>query len=173
MYNFLSKNGQTIATVLGAIIVVVFIAIAVGSVPEGLGPDTFKENNVPLGTEAKLAKLEEIKSFDFGLYATYALLAFAVAAAVILSLIYFVTNFSLQTLKGMLPVIVLLVVFLIVYSSYNPDTSDVYQVLAARKKYDVGASESQMVSGALTTSLFALGAAVVSLVVMEVLNFFK
>jgi hypothetical protein len=173
MYNFLSKNGQTIATVIGAIIVVVFIAIAMGSVPEGLGPDTFKENDVPLPTEAKLAKLEEIKSFDFGLYATYALLAFAVAAAVILSLIYFVTNFSLQTVKGMLPVLVLLVIFFIVYSSYNPDTSDVYQVLAARKKYDVGVSESQLVSGALTTSIVALGGAVVSLVVMEVLNFFK
>lgn len=173
MYNFLSKNGQTIATVLGAVVSVAFILMAVTGAPEGLGPDTFKENNVPVPAAEALTILEGIKSFDFGFYITYIFLAVAVGAAIILSLVYFVTNFSLKSLRTLIPIIVMAIIFFAIYSSYNPDVADVYQVKLARNAFGVSNGQSQIISGAITTAIFSLAATAISLVVMEVLNFFK
>ena len=67
----------------------------------------------------------------------------------------------------------MLVIFFVVYSSYSPDASDVYKVKVARDAFGVGDTQSQIVSGGITTVGYALAAACISLLVAEVVNVFR
>lgn len=172
MYKFLSKNGVTVAAVLGGVISIAFLVIASSSVPEGLGPDYLKDASGPLMGDALLSKLEGIGSFDLGFYATYAFLILAVAAAVLLSLIYFVTNFSVKSLRTLIPILVLIVVYFIVSSSFDP-TADSYVVKSAIKKFGVSTGESKIITGGIYAAGVALASLVASVVITEVVNIFK
>lgn len=172
MYKFLSRNGQLVTWIVGAVIVVAFFGTAFNA-PDTLGPQIFKDGTTPLPASEILDKLVNIHYFDVGFFATYALLGLAVAATLLLSLFNFVRNFSMDSLKNMIPVLVILVVFFIAYSTYQPEISDAYAVKKARVDFEVGANASQIVSGGITAALFALGAAFVSLVVLELFNFVK
>jgi len=173
MYNFLSKRGTLIATVVGGVLSILFLLTAVNGVPEGLSPDIFKDGATPRPTSEVVGILAGIKAFDIGFYTTYIFLALATAAAIILSLINFAKNFSLNSLKSMLPVVVLIIVFFVVYSTYQPDNSDVYAVKSVRKVFNVDNNASQIVSGGIWSAGFGLLAALASLAVMEVINIFK
>ncbi len=175
MYNFFSKNGQTLSFVIGIAISAIFvIMIITGMNGRVLSSETFKgDDGVVMDAPQVLEKLETINLFDFGFYATYALLIIAVAAAVLLSLFYFFMNFKVSALKGLVPIIVLFIVFFVVYSSYSPDTSDIYQVKVARDLFGVGDTQSQIVSGSISAVGFGLAAACISLVVAEVVNIFR
>lgn len=174
MYNFFSKNGQTLSFVIGIAISVVFVLMIItGMNGRELSADTFKDGGVAMEAPQVLETLETINLFDFGFYATYALLITAIAAAVLLSLFYFFMNFKVSALKGLVPIIVLFIVFFVVYSSYSPDESDVYKVKVARDLFGVGDTQSQIVSGSITAVGFGLAAACISLVVAEVANIFR
>ena len=174
MYNFFSKNGQTLSFVTGIAISVIFVLMILTNMNgRELSADTFKDGGVTMEAPQVLETLQGINLFDFGFYATYALLITAIAAAVLLSLFYFFTNFQVSALKNLAPILVLFVVFFVIYSSYSPDESDVYKVKVARDLFSVGDTESQIVSGGITAVLFGLAAACVSLVVAEVVNVFR
>ncbi len=173
MYKFLSKNGLTVAAVIGGILSVAFLAIASSSVPEGLGPDFLKDSSgKPMGITELETTLDGVTSFDVGFYVTYVFLGLAVAAAVLLSLWYFATNFSLKSLKTLIPIIVLAVVFFVVFSSYGVD-ADSYSVKKVAKIFEVSDGDSKIISGGITTAIFALFATVGSIAVTEVINLFK
>ena len=140
MYNFFSKNGQTLSFVIGIAVSVIFVLmILTGMNGRVLNSDTFKgEGGVAMETPEVLQTLEGIKMFDFGFYSTYTLLIVAVAAAILLSLLYFFMNFKVSALKGLAPILIMLVIFFVVYSSYSPDASDVYKVKVARDAFGVG-----------------------------------
>jgi type III secretory pathway component EscS len=173
MYKFLSKHGQTVAFVIGvgvSVLFMLFIFIDLGG--KELTSETFKTDGVPMEGAQLMETLEGIKAFDFGFYATYALLILSIVAAVVLSLLYFLTNFQLSALKDLVPMLVLVVVFMVVYNSYDPDT-DAYLVKVARDTFSVGDVESRIVSGGITTSIFALFAAFASFIVAEIVNVFR
>lgn len=173
MYKFLSKNGLTLAAVIGGVLSVAFLAIANSTVPENLGPDSLKNDaGKPMGLGDLETYLDKISSFDVGFYSTYVFLGLAVAAAVLLSLWYFVTNFSLKSLRTLIPIIVLAVVFFVVSSSYGVD-ADSYTVKTVAKTFEVDSGDSKIISGGITTAIFALFATVASVAVTEVINFFK
>lgn len=174
MYNFLSRNGLSISFILGFAIVVIFLGTAMSSMGDAvIDGEMFKENGVAMGAAQAEVVLKQTKLFDFGLYATYILLVVAVVTAILLSLAYFFMNVTLNSLKSLLPIIVLAIVFFIAYTTYSPDLSDVYAVKTARNQFGVENGASQLVSGSITVSLFALAATVVSLAATEIYNMFR
>lgn len=174
MYKFLSKNGQILSFAVGIVISLIFVmTILTNMNGRELSADTFKENGVAMEAPQVAKTLEGITLFDFGFYATYGLLIACIAAAILLSLLYFFMNFKVSALKGLVPIIVLLVIFFVVYSSYSPDASDVYKVKVARDAFVVGDGASKIVSGGITTAGFALAAAFISFIAAEVVNIFR
>ena len=174
MYKFLSKNGQIISFAVGIVISLVFLMTVLSKVgDQELSADTFKENGVAMETPQVVETLEGITLFDFGFYATYGLLIVSIAAAVLLSLAYFFMNFKVSALKGLIPIIVMAIIFFVVYSSYNPDASDIYKVKVARDAFFVDDGASKIVSGGITTAGFALAAAFISFIAAEIVNVFR
>lgn len=174
MYKFLSKNGQLLSFVVGIVISLIFVvSILTGIGDRVMNADMFKDGGgVVMSTSEIKDVLDSVSIFDFGFYSTYVLLTVAVAAAILLSLWFFVTNFSVKALRNLIPIIIMLVIFFIVYSSYSADT-DAYLVKVARDAFSVGDNESKLVSAGITTALWSLVATVAVAVVVEIVNFFR
>lgn len=170
MYKFLTKNGQLIALVLGAVISIIFILIVLSaSSTEGLGADTFS-NMEMADVKAQLASLTQ---FDFGLFATYALLVITALIAVLFGLYHFVMN-AIDNPKSVLQTVIMIVGILVLFFiARGMAPADSQAVLSAREEFQVNDSQSGFISGAITTTVIVILLAVVTLVVAEVRNAFK
>lgn len=156
MYKFLTKNGQLLAFGLGVLVTILFLVIIFA----GLG-----EYNM-------LSKEEQFQSsiFNFGLAASIALTVLAGVAAIAWGLFQMVTN-PKGSLKGLIGIAGLVVVFLIFYAMATPETSGpVYKVLL---DFGVTDTQSKLISGSLSTALILAIGAAVAFVVSEVINLFK
>jgi hypothetical protein len=144
MYKFLSKYGQAIAFGIGAfLILLVFILNA------GVSQDT--AINFELGSGLVLLVIGVIVLIGFGLFHT-------------------LTN-PRESLKGILGVAALLVVFAIIYFAATPESSgDLYQT---RLDFGVSDGQTKFISGAISTALILIGGAALAFIVSEVSNFFK
>lgn len=177
MYKFLSKNGQLLSFVVGiALSVICLISIFAGIGDRVISAEMFKDGGgVVMSTSEIKNVLDTVNIFDFGFYSTYALLILAIAAAILLSLWYFVRNFEVKALRSLVPIIVILVIFFIVYSSVDPDM-DAYAVKVARDNFGIGenlSNESQIVSAGITTAGWTLLATFASFIIAEIVNVFR
>lgn len=170
MYKFLTKNGQLIALVLGAVISIIFMLIILSaSTTEGLDAETF--TNMELAdVKAKLASLTQ---FDFGLYATYALLAATALATLLFGLYHFVRN-AIDNPKSVLKTVIMIAAIIVIYFvARGMAPADSQAVLDARSQFNVNNGQSGFISGAITTTLIVIALAVVTLILAEVRNAFK
>lgn len=156
MYNFLVKNGQSLAFIIGIGITILFFVFVMG------------------GMEAFSALPEEKQDttsiFNFGLQSAIGLGIIAFVLWIAFSLFQTVTNLK-GSLLGLIGAAVLVVIFLIAYNTGTVETSG--PVYEAMVKQNVSDSNSQFISGGITTALILAGAAALSFIVFEVLNFFK
>ena len=155
MYNFLSKNGQLLAFILGLVITAIFMF----SVFSGL--DTF---NALAEDQRGTTNI-----FNFGLYAAAGLTAFAAFAAVVASLFQTLSN-PKGALKGLVGMAAIAGLYFVGKSFAGADSSGVTRVI---KEFAVTPGQSGWIDGAIGGGLALLGIAVAVFVISELLNFFK
>ncbi len=157
MYNFLVKNGQRLAFGLGLVIAVIFFAIA----SSGL-----EEFNM-------LSKEEQATTsiFNFGLSATIFLV---IATAVLMlgfGLWHVATNFK-GSLKGLIGLAVLVIVFFISYSTASGEATGAI-ARAAEKVGGLSPNQLKFVGASISTAGILIGLATLGLIASEVRNFFR
>jgi len=156
MYKTLTKNGQLFAFGLGLLLTIAFL----GSIFSGL--DTFNG----LSKEARY----ETGIFDLGIYAVTFLTFLCFLAMIGFGLFQVVTNLK-GSLKGLIGVAVLLVIFGIAYSTATIESGPFWDRLI--KEFNVSDGANKFITGAIWTCLFMIGVAVVTFVLSEIRNFFK
>jgi hypothetical protein len=157
MYNFLVKNGQLVAFLLGVVITVVFLI----SVFSGIG-----EFNM-------LAEEEQLSTtiFDFGLKATVVLIIVTAISMLLFGIYQVATNFR-SSLKGIIGLVVLIIVFFVTYSAASGEASGAVAE-AADKAGGLTPGNLKFISGAITTALILIALAAASFVLSEIRNIFK
>lgn len=166
MYKFLTKNGQLLAILLGVAVVAIYLI----TVFSGLGAEGYSVGD-DLNQIMKDAPEGEKPGFDFfnlGLGLTIALIGLAALAAVVFGLWQLITS-PKQSLKGILGVAAIAILFFAFYSSANPEMADP-EIL---DKFNVGEGASKFISGGIWTTLILLGASFAIMILGEVLNIFK
>lgn len=162
MYNFLTKNGQTIAFSLGVVIVVLFLI------------------NIFTGLSDFEALPEEQQAstgiFNFGLTGAIALTIIAAVAMVLFGLYHIVTNFR-ASLMGLIGIAVLAGIFLVAYSTDSGEVTKYIQPSIDKFK-DAGngtlsTNNLKFIGGGISTVGILLAIAVGSFVIAEIRNLFK
>ncbi len=157
MYNFLARNGQTLAFGLGALLTIIFYL----SVFSGLEKFNMQAREDQWTTNI----------FNIGFYASIFLTAVCLIAAVAFGLIQ-MANSPKAALKGIVGVAGLLGIFFLIYSSVDP-TAAPADVQAVEQQFEVTAQQSKFISGAIITTVVLASAALVTFLVFEVINLFK
>lgn len=157
MYNFLVKNGQLVAFLLGVVITLVFLV----SVFSGIG-----EFNMLSEEEQDATTI-----FDFGLKATVVLIIVTAAAMLLFGIYQVATNFK-SSLKGIIGLVVLIIVFFVTYSAASGEATGAVAE-AADKAGGLSAGNLKFISGSITTALILVGVAAASFVLSEIRNVFK
>ncbi|MEL6718757.1 MAG: hypothetical protein AAFO82_13030 [Bacteroidota bacterium] len=157
MYQFLSKNGQTIAFGLGILLTAIFLISALGGI----------EQFDMLGKEEQY----QTTIFDSGFWSVIILTIICFAAAVLFGLGQMLGNFK-GALKGIIGIAALAAIFFIIYSSVDP-TADSASVMKEVENFNVTDGQSKFISGALVTTIVLSLLALATFVVFEIINLFK
>jgi uncharacterized membrane protein len=156
MYNTLSKKGQLLAVGLGVFSLLLFL------LPVFSGLAEFNS----------LSDEDQINSgiFNTGLRITLLLIIVSVFGWISFSIFQMATNFS-KAKKGLMGLLGLLILFFILYSTSEAETSGPLKAVA--EEFALSDGSSKLVSGAIkTTAVLGFGA-IIALVVSEIRNFFK
>ncbi|MCB0649754.1 MAG: hypothetical protein KDC85_00610 [Saprospiraceae bacterium] len=169
MYNFLNKHGQTLAFGLGLVIILIFII-------NGFPKASALESQLGMAlSETKAEDRVGMNFFNFGLYASIALIAVAALAMLIFGVVQIATNFK-SSIKGVVAFAALIVLFFVLKSTASGDATG--SLVGAIDKFkDSGAiftanTLKGISAGILTAGVLILAAAV-SFVYSEVSGFFK
>lgn len=171
MYSFLTKNGQTIAFVVGVVLSLIFVILVMThSLTADLGPESFS-NKTP-GESADL--LSKLTQFDFGLYVTYVLMAVTAIAAIGFGLYQFITTLIDSPMNAIrtIAIIVGLIVFFFIGKAIAPSV-DSKSVMAAAESFGVTEGQRGLISGGINLTLIVILVAVGALVISEIRNLFK
>lgn len=156
MYKFLTRNGQLLAFGLGVLITVVFLISVLPNLEE------FNAQGVD---EQKLTNI-----FNSGLASVIALTILGAAAAIVFGILQTFTNLK-ASMKGLIGVGILLVVFFVAYAMSTPETGG--PLLETIREFNITDGQSKFISGALLTTLILIGGAAAAFVISEIRNFFK
>lgn len=158
MYSFLTRNGQTVAFGVGLLMAIIMVV----SISGGVGDwSQIGEND--------MARYDTT-IFNFGMYAAFALMALAAAAAVLFGVYHLATN-PKGALKGILGLVAVIALFFIIYSSADPQPEMLEKM--AKLDFNVTPGQSKMITGSIWTALILAGLAVAATAVSEIINFFK
>jgi len=162
MYNFLNKNGQLFAFLLGAIATVIVVVSIITNANKHLldSPDA-----------AKMApEIASTGILNAGMTITTILLFVAIAAVVIFGLLQLATNFK-SSLKFIIGFAVLIILFFVLKGSAEHET--VGKIAETMQTFNIneGLSKgiSAVIKGTVAMSIVAIG----SVVVFEIINLFK
>lgn len=163
MYNFLSKNGQLVAFLVGVVLVLIFLAMAVPSAGDYYF-DTMDD-----------ADIFGVDIFNFGILAAIALAALC-AVGMILFGLYHVASNPKGSIKGILGVIAIVGLMFLFYTmaSGEPDHAT---IAGAVEKYETS-SEGRFISegnlkwigSAIRMGLLMAGLAFAALVIMPIIS---
>lgn len=165
IYNFFSSKGQTVAFMLGLLVVAIVLGMAIS----GIGSAGYT-----MGTDLnEVLKTNENETFGFFNPAVM------LPAFMVLVIVGFIAIFSLRNLisdpKGSLKFLVgfavVLILFFILYSTSSAETSGVMGKL--HDEFNVTESASKLISAGIMTTLILLGAAVVLMIITSIYNMFK
>ncbi|HMR88646.1 MAG TPA: hypothetical protein PKD51_10855 [Saprospiraceae bacterium] len=161
MYNFLVKNGTAVAMGVGSLVTLIFI----GTVWAGLSSSGYDTS-----TDLMAVDYKNFNGFNVGIYLTIVLSVIAILlmlGGVILDLI----QNRKTSMKMVIGIIALIVVFIVLYSTATFDTGGKWDALNA--EFKVGEKASKFISAGIWTCGILLVISVLSIVVSEVKNFFK
>ena len=162
MYNFLTKNGQTVAFLLGVALVGIFlINVTTGMASfEALAEDQQAETGI----------------FNFGLSGAIVLVIVAAIAMLLFGIYQVVTNIK-GSLKGIIGLVVLGAVFFIAYNSASGEPTPFIQ--GAVDKFEaagngiISAGNLKFIGGGISTVVILVLIAVAAFVLAEIRNLFK
>ncbi|MEM1327834.1 MAG: hypothetical protein AAGI23_17875 [Bacteroidota bacterium] len=157
MYQFLSKNGQTLAFGLGILLTAIFLISAFS----GIGEFNMLQEEQQWQTDI----------FNIGFYAAIALTIVCLIAAVLFGLAQMVGDIK-GAIKGIAGIALILVVFFIIYSTVDP-SADSAGVMKEVKEFGLEPGQSKFISAAIITTIALSLIALVTFVVFEVINLFK
>ena len=157
MYKFLTKNGQLIALLVGAVIAIGSLLIILGGVDE-------------FNTLSKEEK-GTTTIFDFGLKAAIALIIIAAAAALLFGIYHLATN-PKGAVKFLAGLVVLGVVLGATYAM-SANFAAGPKELAAIEGGKLTAGASQWINAGIKTTLGLLGGGALILILLEIRNLFK
>ena len=165
MYQLLAKKGQLFAIVLGVVVCAIFL----GSVLSGLSSGGYS-----LGDDLnQIMKNNPDQTFDFfniGLWLTAALIIIALVIAVIFGLWQLISA-PKQSMKGIIGVAIIAVLFFALYSSAATDADSVIKPVL--DKFFITDNLSKLIGGGIMTTAILAGVAAASLVLFEIYNLFK
>jgi hypothetical protein len=163
MYKFLTKNGQSISFIVGALLVVASYALIVTSVDY----ETFTAMDADgIKDKARYG----FGLFDFGIGVTALLIAIGAILMLGFGLFQSITNIkgSLGAVAGLA---LIGIIFAVGYSTTQLETSG--SVYDAAMKFELGDSTRKFVGGSIMTGVALIGLASLGIVVSEIRNFFK
>lgn len=163
MYKFLTKNGQTISFIVGAVLVIAFYALIVSSGDY----ETFTAMDADgVKDEARY----EFGLFDFGIGVTVFLIFVGAIAMLGFGLFQSITNIkgSLGAIAGLA---VIGIIFAIGYSTTELETAGA--VYDTAMKFELEDATRKFVGGSIITGVAMIGLATLGIVVSEIRNFFK
>lgn len=164
MYNFLTKNGQTVALLLG----ILAIAIFLGSVFSGISSDPAIDLSTDLN---KYDGKSDIAFFNPGLGITIGMVLLAAALAIVVFGIINLIKFPKGAIKFGIGLVVLAAIFGGLYATSVMESAGKLGEL--HERFSITENVSKFISGGLKTTLGLAGVAFVSMVVLEVVNLFK
>ena len=156
MYRFLTKNGQTLAFLLGLVITVIMFVSIFG------GLDTF--SSIPEDDPSRY----DVPIFNFGIGISMVLTVLCAAVAVLFGLVQFISN-PKGALKGLIGIAVIIALFFIIYNAADPSVPKA----GLLEEFSISDDRSKFISGAVATSLILVAVAAVATLISEVVNFFR
>ncbi len=161
MYKFLTKNGQTLAFGLGALVILIFLATVV------MGAGDFSA----LPDEEKY----QTGIFNFGLVGAIVLVILTLIILVAFGVLHIFDDFK-GSIKGLIGFGILALVFIIAYSTASGEPSP-YIKNAMDKWAESGSiitpNNLKFISGGITTAVVLVFGAGLAFIFSEVRNFFK
>ncbi len=164
MYRLLTNKGQLFAIILGVLVVVIFL----GSVFSGLSNAGYT-----MGDDLNAIMKTTDQTFDFfdlGLQLTLVLIVIGLLSAVLFGL-YQLISAPKQSIKGIIGMAVIAILFFALYSTAGTDVDSVIGDVIA--KFGVTDNTSKLISGGIMTTLILLGLSLASMLLFEVYNLFK
>ena len=162
MYNFLTKNGQLFAFLLGAISTIIVVGSILGNSNKALldNPEA-----------AKMApEIANTGILNTGLNITVMLVVIALGAAIIFGLLNLVTDFK-GSLKFIIGFAVMIIAFFVLKSTSDHET--VGKIVETMKEFNVGEGLSKGISAAIKGTIGMAIVAVGSMIIFEIVNIFK
>jgi len=163
MYKFLTKNGQTIAFAVGAVLVIAFYALVVGD----KNYETFTTMDMDGVKDPERMKFT---LFNFGLVSTVALIAIGAVLMFGFGLFQAATNIK-GSLGAIVGLAVIAIIFAVGYSTTQIETSG--PVYLSAQKFVLTDGVRKFVGASITTGVTLIGLATLGIVVSEIRNFFK
>ncbi len=156
MYNFLTKNGQLVAFVVGTLISLAFYAMVNSGLEEFTALDLAKDP-------------ERFKTtiFDFGLQTARVLTGLGAILILLFGLYHTATN-PKSAIKFILGIALVAIVFAIAYNMAGGEVKESWTT-----DFGVTPGISKFVEGSIFTTLALIGITVAIFVLGEVRNFFK
>ncbi|MEL6122481.1 MAG: hypothetical protein AAFQ02_00210 [Bacteroidota bacterium] len=165
MYQLLSKRGQLFAILLGVAVSAIYLITVLG----GLSSNGYSASD-DLVAVLKNNPEQKFGFFDLGLQLTLALIVIAVVAALLFGIWQLVTNIK-GSLKWLIALAVIAIVFFAIYSSADTDANSV--IGPTLQEFNISDNVSKLITGGLFTTLILAGLALVSGVLLEIYNIFK
>lgn len=164
MYKFLVKNGQTIAFLLGVVIVAIFVV----SIFSGIGAfDEYSDSKYETGI------------FDFGLYGAIFLIIVTAFAMVGFGVFQILSNLK-GSVKGLIGFGVLVLLYLVAYNTSNGDLNALEpSIKGAIEKFEssgngiITSGNLKFIGGSITTVGVLVAVAALAFIVAEIRNLFK
>ncbi len=161
MYKFLTKNGQTLAFWLGVLITIIFLATVISNVGEF---STLPEE-----------QQDETTIFNFGLAGAIALTVIAALSMLIFGFYHIASDFR-GSIKGIIGLAILLVVFFVSYSMASGEPTPYIQ--GAIDNFEQGGAEFttnnlKFISGGISTAVALVAVAAIAFIFAEIRNLFK
>ncbi len=166
MYKFLSSRGQTLALVLGLVVIAIFL-ISVMTGLSGQGYDMSTDlNGLPDEAKAK------IDFFNPGLYLTTGLAILGGVLAIVFGIIGII-KFPKSSMKAIIAIVVLLIGFFIFYSMSATEFGAGSKMSELIQKYSLGDSTVKFIGGGINITILLALLSLVLMVVFEIKNAFN
>lgn len=163
MYKYLLRNGVLVGSLLALLAIIIAVIPIIG----GLGDFDM----LPDDTRVR-AVAEEGDIFYTGIYVTYVLLGMAVLAVIFLG-IWGIFKDMKSSMKGVIGFVLVLVFFGILYAMAGTDAVGSLKETVENPEFGITDTIFKLVSGSINGTIFLLVAAFLTIVAMEIWNFFK
>lgn len=165
IYNLFVNNGTRGAFLLGALIILLSLVL-INSGLSGAGYDVGTDLNQILksGTE------EKFNFFNFPLGFPIALAGLCIVAALFFGITQLVSN-PKGSLKGIIGLAVVLILFFVFYSMASPETTG--KLATLHDRFGIGDTASKIISGGIKTTITLAAGAAILMVIAEIRNMFK